>query len=36
VLLTRLSEGQRATILQLPAAARSAEAERVNDSSLST
>jgi hypothetical protein len=36
VLLTRLSEGQHATILQLPAASHAAEAERVRISSLST
>ena len=38
VLLTRLSEGQHATILQLPAVARAAEVERleVRNSSLST
>ena len=36
VLLTRLSEGQHATILQLPAASHAAEAERVRVSSLST
>jgi hypothetical protein len=38
VLLTRLSEGQHATILQLPVASHAAKAERpeVRDSSLST